>query len=438
MSETAIKLNDKLIEVDVGDVEIGMYVSALDRPWLETPFLFQGFPIQGEDDIEELRKHCAHVFVDPERTDAVVDMQRHIIRRKKARNDSEAGLSLPAARPAPKKSRPKAAGSQRSGPVYTSVADLRREIVHAKQQHENASDMIKDVMQDLKNGGRLDIEAAETAVKTIVESVVRNESAISWLVRMRQTNDYLYTHSISSAVWATGMARHMGLPLEVVESVGLGAMLLDVGKTRLPAELLVKPERLTDEEMAIARGHVELGLQILDDTDGINMHVRAMVQTHHERHDGSGYPAGLEGQHIPVFGRIAGIVDYYDAVTSVRPYADPLSAYDCLRALNKMAGGAFQKEMVEQFIQSVGFFPPGTLVQLNDGSVAVVVAQNRRHRLKPEVLVILDPDHNACTDFSLVDLQMEVKSAFTGKVLFIDKGLEPGAHGIDPSEYFLE
>ncbi len=438
MSKTAIKLNDKLIEVDVADLKIGMYVSALDRPWLDTPFLFQGFPIQGDEDIEELRKHCAHVFVDAERTDPVVDMQRYILRRRKARNDENAGLLMPAAQPAPKKARPTDVRPRRSGPVYTSVADLRSEIVHAKKVHDRASDMVQDVMQNLKNGGRLDLETAEDAVKTIVESVVRNESAMSWLVRMRQTDDYLYTHSISSAVWATGMGRHIGLPLNVVEAVGLGAMLLDVGKTRLPAELLVKPEPLTHEEMAIARSHVEHGLEILDQTDGINAHVRGMVQTHHERHDGSGYPAGLTGLDIPVFGRIAGIVDYYDAVTSIRPYAEPQSAYDCLRALNKMAGTAFQKEMVEQFIQSVGFFPPGTLVRLNDGSIAVVVAQNRRHRLKPEVLIILDPDLNACTDFSLVDLQMEVKSAFTEQVLFIDRGLEPGAHGIDPSEYFLE
>jgi hypothetical protein len=130
-------------------------------------------------------------------------------------------------------------------------------------------------------------------------------------------------------------------------------------------------------------------------------------------------------------------VDYYDAVTSERPYAAPLSSYDCLRSLNKLAGSGFQAEMVEQFIQSIGFFPPGTLVQLNDRSVAVVVAQNRRHRLKPEILVILDPERNLRPDFGLIDLQMQVKSAYTDEVLYIDKGLEPGAFGIDPAEFFL-
>ena len=438
MSDSAIKLNENenLVEVDVGDVKLGMYVSALDRPWLDTPFLFQGFPIQDVDDIEELKKHCEYVFVDPERTDPEIDLQHLILRRAKTKQDREAGaISNDVASKIVSK---KKASNEEHKPVYTSVADLRRELVHARVQHDRASSMVRDVMNGLRDNGKLDLEVAEHAIKTIVDSVARNESAMSWLARMKQTNDYLYTHSISSAIWATGMARHIGLPPDEVEQVGLGAMLLDVGKTRLPPELLVKPERLTDEEMEIARGHVELGVEILDETDGISPQVRAMVLTHHERHDGSGYPSGLIENAIPVFGRIAGIVDYYDAVTTSRPYADAKSAYDCLRALNKMAGVAYQKEMVEQFIQSVGFFPPGTLVQLNDESVAVVVAQNRRHRLKPEVLVILDPEHNNCEDFSLLDLQMEVESPFNGEILYIDKGLEPGAFGIDPLEYFLE
>jgi putative nucleotidyltransferase with HDIG domain len=278
---------------------------------------------------------------------------------------------------------------------------------------------------------------AEKAVQPIIDSVMKNDSAMAWLVRMRETSDYLYTHSISSAIWATVMARHIGMPKDSIEAAGLGAMLLDIGKTRLPREILLKPGRLTDAEMVIARGHVHLGIEILQESAGVSKPVLAMVRTHHERHDGSGYPLGLSGQQIPVLGRIAGIVDYYDAVTSRRPYAAALSSYDCLRSLNKMAGRGFQAEMVEQFIQSIGFFPPGTLVQLNDASVAVVIAQNPRHRLKPEVLILLDPEHRTRRDFPIIDLQLESRSAYTDEVLFIDKGLEPGSFGIDPSEYFL-
>lgn len=438
MSDTAIKLNEKLIEVGVADLEVGMYVSALDRPWLDTPFLFQGFTIVDQGDIDELRKHCQNVYVDAEQTHTTVDLTRVILKRRKATGPGveitfDRTDNAPATKPVRRKPAP-----VRAKPAYTSVAEIRGALAQTKEEHEQASKLVQDVMDNLNDGGKLDVGMAKNAVRPIVESVMRNESAMSWLVRMRQTNDYLYRHSVSSAVWAAGVARHIGMPKDAVETIGLGAMLLDVGKTQLPRGLLVKPERLTDEEMVIARQHVELGLKILDETKGMNDQVKVMVKTHHERHDGSGYPSGLAGNDIPVLGRIAGIVDYYDAVTSDRPYAEALSSYDCLRAMNKMAGITFQREMVEQFIQSVGFFPPGTLVQMNDRSVAVVVAQNRRFRLKPEIMVVLDPEQKPCVEFQLVDLQMEVESHYTKEVLFIDKGLEPGSFGIDPAEYFLQ
>ena len=444
MSEVAKKLGNNRLAIDVAKIKIGMYVSELDRPWLETPFLFQGFLIREQDEIDELRKLCKQVVIDIEQTDSSIDLKA--LAPAPSRKPAEAAptMELPtykssyARKPAPKKSPPPAAVTiDEHHSVYSDISEMRRELAKARDQHDRASLLIREVMDNLNNGGKLDMKTAERAVQPIVQSVMKNESAMSWLVRMRETSDYLYTHSVSSAIWATVMARHLGMPKDAIESIGLGAMLLDIGKTRLPAEILSKPGRLTDEELRIARSHVEHGIAILEESGNVDPRVMIMVRTHHERHDGSGYPKGLSGQQIPVDGRIAGIVDYYDAVTSKRPYAKAQSSYDCLRSLNKQAGSAFQTEMVEQFIQSIGFFPPGTLVQLSDGSVAVVIAQNRRHRLKPEVLLLLDPEHNMRRDFPMIDLQLEARSAYTDQPLHIDKGLEPGSFGIDPAEYFL-
>ncbi len=421
-----------------------MYVSVLDRPWLETPFLFQGFLIREQGEIDELRKRCKRVLIDVDQTDPAVDVKSLAAPPPRKPVETPATMELPsysataAKKPAPKKQAcsPHVTVDERHS-VYSDISELRRELANARDQHDRASRLVREVMDNLSNGGKLDVKTAESAVQLIVESVMKNESAMSWLVRLREANDYLYTHSVSSAIWATVMARHLGMPKDAIETIGLGAMLLDIGKTRLPAEILLKPGPLTDDELAIARSHVEHGIEILEEADGIDERALAMVRTHHERHDGSGYPRGLSGQQIPVHGRIAGIVDFYDAITSKRPYANAQSSYDCLRSLNTLAGTAFQTQMVEQFIQSIGFFPPGTLVQLNDGSVAVVIAQNRRHRLKPEILLLLDPEHTMQRDFPMIDLQLEVKSAYNDQVLYIDKGLEPGSFGIDPAEYFL-
>lgn len=444
MSQPAKQLDASRLAVDVANLQIGMYVSELDRPWLETPFLFQGFLIRDQEEVDELRKHCKQVVIDVDRTDPAIDVKSLDVPVPRKSAETPATMELPSY-PATAAKEP-ASGKQASPAppavdehhsVYSNVSVLRRELAGARDQHDRASLLIREVMDNLSNGGKLDVKTAERAVEPIVESVMKNESAMSWLVRLREASDYLYTHSVSSAIWATVMARHLGMPKDAIEAIGLGAILLDIGKTRVPPEILLKPGRLTDDEMSVARSHVEHGIEILKESGGVDQRVLAMIRTHHERHDGSGYPLGLSGQEIPVHGRIAGIVDYYDAVTSKRPYAEAQSSYDCLRSLNKLAGKAFQTEMVEQFIQSIGFFPPGTLVKLNDGSVAVVIAQNRRHRLKPEILLLLDPEHNMLRDFPMIDLQLEARSAYNDQVLYIDKGLEPGSFGIDPAEYFL-
>lgn len=417
---------NKAVRVEVENLKLGMYVAALDRPWLETPFLFQGFLIRDPEDIGELRRHCNHVYVDPDESAEDLDLGALLPpgdREPALRRQAPASMNAP--------------GDAGHHSVYTDIRALRRELARAKDQHDRATILIREVMDNLSDGGKLDVNTARKAAQPIVESVMKNRSAMTWLVRMREAGDYLYTHSVSSAIWATVMARHMGMSREDIEAAGLGAMLLDIGKTRIPKELLARPGPLNAEEMDLVRRHVEFGVELLEESGKVQPQVMAMLRTHHERHDGSGYPSGLTGQQIPVHGRIAGIVDYYDAVTSERPYARALSSYDCLRSLNRLAGTGFQSEMIEQFIQSIGFFPPGTLVQLNDDSVAVVIAQNRRHSLKPQVLLITDPRKTLLRDFLPVDLQMPVRSAWTDQPLHIDKGLEPGSHGIDPSEFFL-
>lgn len=439
-------MGENELQVGVKDLEIGMYVSRLDRPWLETPFLFQGFSIRDQDDIDELRRHCRYVFIDIEHSDSAVDFR--ILRQRQINPEDDTGgtHSPPTYHPGYPKRKKNAAATARSsngsdvadgGALYANVVEVRQEMARAQERHNKASMLVKEIMEELTSGGKLDVKAAQEAARPIVESVMRNQSAMAWLARMRQTGDYLYQHSVSSAIWAVLFARHIGLPGDTISATGLGAMLLDIGKTRLPREILEEPGPLTDEEMVIARSHVQHSVDILEESGGIDPQAIAMVRTHHERHDGSGYPQGLAGQQIPILGRIAGIVDHFDAVTSKRPYAEASSAYDCLRSLNKMAGSKFQAAMVEQFIQSIGFFPPGTLVQLNDKSVAVVVAQNRRHRLKPEIIMVLDPEHQRLRDFPLIDLQMQVKSLYTDEELYIEKGLDPGSLGIDPSEFFL-
>lgn len=186
------------------------------------------------------------------------------------------------------------------------------------------------------------------------------------------------------------------------------------------------------------RRHVQFGLDILDKAGDVDSRVCDMLAHHHERYNGTGYPNGISGSAIPVFGRIAGIVDAYDAMITPRPYAKLLSSYDALRRLRLLSDVEFQAEIVDQFTRAIGAFPTGTLVELNTGEVGIVTRQNRIRRLRPEVMIILDADKQTREDFRIVDLNEETTTDGGAQSLWIERGLPQGMHGIDPTKYYID
>ena len=215
-----------------------------------------------------------------------------------------------------------------------------------------------------------------------------------------------------------------------MRSLAVGGLLFDIGKLQINPELLGTTRTLTDAEFSELRSHVSLGADMVANSGLMNKDVLAMVSHHHERHDGSGYPQGLSGENIPVFARIAAIVDCYDAITSHRSYSRALPPSEAIKKMYEWRDLEFQAELVEEFIQAVGIYPAGTLVELSSGEVAVVVAEYRTRRLRPKVMVLLDADKQPCLEVKMIDLLTE-KSGADGKPLEIASSLEPEAYGID-------
>ena len=427
-------------KLNVNDLEVGMYVAQLDRPWLETPFLFQGFYIRDGDEINELQKHCDSVFVSqdslpqdvavavpaqPARSNCQADAApkkkrfsiRSLIRRDASKTDDD---------------------FEQTNTFYRETTTLKEEYHTASSIQKQAVQTLKGVMQNLRVSGELEIGSIESAVTPMVDSVLRNSAALACLMRMQKKDDYLYQHSLASAVWAAILGRQIGLTRSDISLLALGAMLLDVGKTQIPDDILTKPGDLDDKEKAIMRRHVQFGLDILGKSGDVDSRVIDMVAYHHERYNGTGYPTGISGNDIPVFGRIAGIVDAYDAMITSRPYAQLLSSYDALRRLRMLADVEFQAEIVDQFTRAIGAFPTGTLVELNTGEVGIVTRQNRIRRLRPEVMIIMDSDNRSLENFRIIDLNEEKVTASGKQSLWIEQGLPPGMHGIDPAQYFID
>ena len=424
----------------VDQLEIGMYVAQLDRPWLDTPFMFQGFYIRDNDEIRELKAHCDHVYVS--RDSQPLDSPGSGISVPKATsvaNGKKPGKKRFSFRALFKFRKTQDSGEDfsQSNVLYRNSASLKEETHTAADVHKHAVVTVQNVMEELKHSGNLDLGCLETAVTPMVDSVLRNPAALACLMRMQKLDNYLYHHSIASSVWATILGRQIGLRREDLDVIALGAMLLDVGKTQLPLELLTKPDKLDDKEQELMRRHVQFGLDTLQKAGDVDTRVLEMVAYHHERYNGTGYPGGLKGSDIPVFGRIAGIVDAYDAMITTRPYADLISSYDALRKLRVLADVEFQAEIVEQFTRAIGVFPTGTLIELNTGQIAVVTKQNRIRRLRPEVMIIMDADKQLLDHFQVIDLNEEKVAPQGNHSLWIECGLPPGSYGIDPSEFYL-
>lgn len=425
--------------IDVELLRIGMYVSELDRPWLETPFLFQGFHIRTANEIHELQRYCTTVVIDIEQSDASLQTVISRIATKNSRSgfvpDSGKRLSIWQRFLLLITGRKTEAGRQQvAGEYYQDQVTTKDELVTATNIHADSLQQLMNVLSSIRQGATIAMPDLEIVATSMVDSVLRNSTAMALLARMAEKDEYTSSHSLASSIWALVFGRHLGLDRDSLEAVGLGALLLDVGKTQLPEELLNKTGELTEVERSHIHNHVDFGLDIIRKADGVDQRVLDMVATHHERFDGSGYPRGWQGNQIPVFGRIGGIVDSYSAMISKRPYAPAMTSFDAMREFTSLADKHFQAEMVEQFIQAVGIFPAGTLVELNTGEVGVVLKEHQSTRLQPEIAVVLDAEKKAVETIETIDLRTKDGVPPT---VWIERGINAGDYDLDPRKYFL-
>jgi HD-GYP domain-containing protein (c-di-GMP phosphodiesterase class II) len=397
-----------------------------------------------------LRQYCKHVYVDVDRSSLEKDTIQAANKARNPVDDAFTGRqntqtdSDPLT--APQKLIRAAARLDPTGILlnflnrpknYKNVVTTAKEAPRAADAYENAMTQMQTVLDDIRRGAGIDIETVSQAVTPMVDSVLRNQNAMAWLIYLRKMDEFAYNHAVASSVWAVIMGRHLGFDRQSLNTLAMGGILLDIGKTRIPDSIVHKAGPLTQEEHAIMAMHVKYGVEIAQGMSGTSDDIISMIECHHERHDGSGYPEGLAGLDIPVFGRIAGVVDCYDAMISNQTHKSAISSYDAVRVLNLMAGTKFQNQLIEQFVQALGMFPTGSLVELNTGEVGIVIEQNRVRRLRPKIMLVLDRSKEFLQKSKTLDLQRVPCDEGQRRARWIVHGHEAGAFGINPSEYFL-
>lgn len=400
--------------IPVAGLRVGMYVSGLDRDWWETPYWRHAFLLQDERRLRELQTLCEYVDIDPSRGLDVADEEK----------ETEGGGRITAPR-----------RERRGGPRSDQgrQVPLEEELGRAQRLYDESHSVIAGLLEDVRLGRSLDSEPARARVRGMAESVVRNPNALLCLTRLKDRDRYTSMHSVDVCVFALAFGRHIGLDRQGLYELGLGALLHDLGKMRVPLEILNKPGPLTGSEFERMRRHPVYSRELLAGMEDIPERAVAAAYSHHERHDGSGYPEGLTGRDIPLFPRIIALCDVYDALTSRRSYNSPVSELAALRTLYEGRGTAFHPRTVDKFIQCVGVYPVGSLVVLSTGEMAVVTSVNQADRTRPVVKLLFDSKQRPYRTSRYLDLLTERYDP-SGRPLAVQKVLDPAGQGTGPQE----
>jgi putative nucleotidyltransferase with HDIG domain len=405
-------------EIPVSQLAIGMHVVRLDRPWEETDFLLQGFVIQNEDDLLSVQSQCHWVVVEG-RVDVVRSFEKSSVTtgNKKTAAESRKTSSLPKKRV-----------------TYINKVDTAREMARARAHYGHAKETAKQIMSSIRLGRMLDMNRIRRTVDETVDSVLRNENALLLLSKIKNKDDYTAEHCINVSILAAAFGKHLGLLEEEIRVLALGGMLHDVGKMRIDDAILNKPGALTPEEFDIMKKHTTYGRDVLAALPTLEHAAVDVAYSHHERMDGRGYPRGLPSQQIPVFAKMVGVVDTYDAITSSRVYDKGRASMQALQIIHRNKGTQFDAELAVEFIRMIGVYPPGSIVELENDEVGIVVANQKTNKLRPIILLVRDADKKPITPYRQINLSEDVKDR-SGEVYKIAREVPDGTYDIVLSDF---
>lgn len=396
----------KRVKVLSNQLEVGMFVSDIDRDWGDTNFLLQGFTLEDQEDIESVKSQCEYVYVDFPSEDLYKRFRAKatVSTTLKDKFNRELGNSVQA------------------------------EIKPAAKAYKKSRNLMKGVLERVMLGEDFELAAVKEQVKECVQSIIRNENAMLMMTLIKHKDEYTAEHCLNVGIMAIAFAKFLGFEQEALEDIGLAGMLHDIGKVKVPDSILNKPGKLTDDEMTAMRDHARLGYEILLKKKDISPVAIDVAYTHHEQLSGGGYPRGLSEQQISQNARIVTIVDAFDAITSDRCYDNSRPIMDAYKILMQYRDTHFDAKLVTRFIEWRGIYPPGSIVEMENGEVGIVVSTNPRYKLRPKVLLVLDElkkkrGKERIIDMSKLDLDA---SAQTYRII---KAVQNRAFGIDLQEY---
>jgi HD-GYP domain-containing protein (c-di-GMP phosphodiesterase class II) len=378
LDHTELMMPSRRVYTPVSQLVLGMYIIELDRPWLETAFMFQGFELKTKAELDGIKRTCDYVYIDTTRK-----------RNTKLAINKISVTSFP--------------NVLAHGVPPQKKGSFKKEILRAEKTYSHTEDLMSEFMIKTAQGGSIDGWLAKKAVAECVNSVLQSPDAMLWLTQLKNKHEYAMHHSLNVCVLAIVIGRHLNLPEKDLQNLGLCGLMHDVGKTLIPLHILDKKGALDEEELKIMRSHSVLGYELLRASDHIHGSAIETALTHHERIDGAGYPRRIHQGGISDFSKIIAIADTYNSITNNKPYEASRTHLDAIGILANVSGEQLDPTLVVKFVEGLGIYPPGCLVELTNKAVGIVIEVNEGMKLRPKIVLVRDEEKNPMTE-QIIDL----------------------------------
>jgi putative nucleotidyltransferase with HDIG domain len=368
-----------------------MVIIKCDKEWLKLPFF--GKPLENNDPIKVLKNYGVnHVVI------MCDDVEINEENKEEINNEAT----------------PDTAAVQK----YSSTIE---EVNHLQRLYKTNLEMVKDIIEDARKGRELYFEDISIVIDQLLEECFKKPTFVASVTRIKNSEDYEISHALNVAILNMVLARKIGMDIDEMRLMGIGGLLHDIGKVKIPPEILAKPDKLTDNEFKFVKLHPYFGLKML--RGRFPKVVLDCVAFHHEKADGSGYPFRLKDAQIPKHAKITSVSDVYDAMTSDKAYRDGSTAYKAISEMLKSAGLQFNSVIIKLFIEIMGGYPPGTLVLLDSGELAIVFKENPNDPTYPIVIVVSDRNQKPVSPylFDLNDYNLLTKKPYKTIITALDR-----------------
>lgn len=374
-------------KISVDDVKIGMFIEKIEVSWWDHPFLANSIVINSEKDLKKLKNSKAkYVYIDSEK--GFYNEAQDINREKIIKISVD-----------------KKGISEEEYELLKDEVPLEIEKKTSRKLYRKTKAVVEEIFKDIKNGKEIKWDKVYESMDKITESVLRNKDAFINLTTIKKYDEYTFYHSMNVCCLCITMGRYLLFSKDELMSIGIGALLHDTGKIKIPENIINKPGKLTDNEFNIIKKHPEYSREILSQYKDINQDSLDLAYQHHEKFNGKGYPQGLMGISINKFAMIASIADVYDAITSDRVYQKARPVDIAMKKILEWGREDFAHEYVLKFSQCMGIYPVSSVLELDNREVGIVAEVNHLNLERPKIIKVLDSEYKALRKPELIDLE---------------------------------